>query len=95
MNRTKISDTNNRSRISKLIMFLGMAVVMYYMILSISNLLQMLMNVKLIMSNDGTQSLIFNGLLYLLVVGTGFEAVRNSRKSQYLVLALIAIITIY
>lgn len=74
---------------------LGMIVVMYYMLISIRNLIQVIINFSLISANAGTFSIVFNALLYLFMIIAGFAAIRRSKNPYYIIFALVTILIIY
>lgn len=95
MKRLSLNNDNNRDTAATVITAIGLITVMFYMIVSVRNLIQIFMNFSLISSNSGMGSLVFNTILYLFVIATGFEAVRRSKNPYYIIIALVTILVIY
>ncbi len=95
MKRLNLNNDNNNDMAATVVTVIGLIVVMFYMILSAKNLIQIFMNFSLINANSGLESIVFNAILYLFVIATGFEAVRRSKNPYYIIIALVTILIIY
>lgn len=95
MKRLSLNNDNNRDTAATVVTAIGLITVMFYMIVSVRNLIQIFMNFSLISSNSGMGSLVFNTVLYLFVIATGFEAVRRSKNPYYIIIALVTVLVIY
>lgn len=95
MKKLNLNNNNNKDMVATVVTAIGLITVMFYMIVSIRNLIQILMNFSLISNNSGMGSLIFNLVLYLFVIATGFEAVRRSKNPYYIIIALVTVLVIY
>lgn len=95
MKRLNLNNDNNRDVVATVVTVIGMIVVMFYMIMSARNLIQIAINFSIISANSGLSSIIFNAILYLFVIVTGFEAVRRSKNPYYIIIALVTILIIY
>ncbi len=95
MKRLNLNTDNNKDMAGTVVTVIGLIVVMFYMIMSARNLIQIFMNFSLITANSGVGSIVFNTILYLFVIATGFEAVRRSKNPYYIIIALVTILIIY
>lgn len=95
MKRLSLDTDKKRDKVTTVVTVIGLIVVMFYMIMSIRNLAQVLINFSLLTANSGVASIVFNIILYLFVIATGFEAVRRSKNPYYIIIALVTILIIY
>ncbi len=88
-----MSKKNNKSYI--LIKLISYVTIMFYMILSTINLIQVFSNLGMLISNGSVINIVFNCLLYVMVILSGLNAILGSKKESNIVLSLLAIIIIY
>lgn len=94
---SKINLANNRKRnfIKALITVIALVCVLFYVIMSIKNVAQMLMNFSLLTANATMLSIMINLAMYLLVIITGCYSVIKSKNPYSIIVALIAILMVY
>ncbi len=95
MKRLNENSEKNSELITKIVTVIGMITIMFYMILSVRNLAQVLINFSLLSAHSAIASIIFNIVLYVFVIVTGFEGIRRSKNPYYLIIALVTILIIY
>lgn len=95
MNKLNLNDKNSKDKMYKVVTVMGMITIMFYMILSLRNIFQVLVNFSLLSAHSAVAGIILNIILYLFIVVIGFEAIRKSKNPYYQILVLIAILIIY
>ncbi|WOO87826.1 hypothetical protein RZE82_02545 [Mollicutes bacterium LVI A0039] len=89
-----INQNNLNVSYKKVATLAGMVAVIFYIIVSLRNIYQVVVNYELLLSHSDILSVFINVILYLFVVAIGVEAVR--RNNLYIiVIALVSILIIY
>lgn len=94
MKRTDLNK-EHKNRAKAFVTAVGMIVILYYVIMSIRNLIQIIMNFSLISANGSMASIVLNILLYLFMIVAGFTSVARSKNPYYIIFTLITILIIY
>lgn len=95
MKNLKLKLEQNRKIIISAINMFALIAIMVFMITSVRNIVEIVLNFKLIMANSNIINAIINTILYLLVVTFGFQSIRKSKNSNYIIVTLLLILIVY
>lgn len=95
MKNLKLKLEKNRKIIISTINTLALIAIMVFMIISVRNIVEIGLNYKLLMANSNIINVIINTILYLLVVTFGFQSIRKSKSSNYIIVTLLLILIVY
>ncbi len=95
MKKMNLNEQKTSERIVDAVTVIGLITIIFYMIMTIRNLFQVITNFGLLSAHSGIAGIIFNIILYVFVLATGFEAVRRSKNPYYIIIALVTILIIY
>ncbi len=95
MKRLSLNKDGNRDRVLDTVTVIGLIAIIFYILVSLRNLIQIVLNFSLLSAHSGITGIIFNVILYLFVIATGVEAIRRSKNPYYIIIALVTILIIY
>lgn len=95
MKNLKLKLEQNRKIIISAINMFALIAIMVFMITSVRNIVEIVLNFKLIMANSNIINAIINTILYLLVVTFGFQSIRKSKNLNYIIVTLLLILIVY
>lgn len=95
MSKNNLANERKRKFIKALITVIALVCILFYVIMSVKNVSQMLMNFSLLTANASTVGIVLNLVMYLLVIITGCYSVIKSKNPYSMIVALIAILMVY